>query len=164
MERGKLFFKWILPIGTVLAGFFCIGSIIDSRLELNDLVKVNGSISDVKHFRSYSRYSSNDNLLLKLDDGKTYKLGYEWHDKFPLVEKLKMEDLPVELYHRKQSQTIWRFGTTDIIYQLKIGATMILSIDERHKKSLNVVGINALFCFIGVIAMFYRKQYVNKIQ
>lgn len=158
IDSTEIFYKWVLPIGTTFLLFFCIGSFIDSQLNINNLVKVQGNIIKYEYFESYSRSSTNLNLHLFLDNGEVYDVTYEWGNKFTEIENALKESTYTEFFHRKPCQTIWRFGDYKNIYQLKIGKVMIFDIHDGKEKSLQLSFITGFFGIAGLTTIIIRRR------
>ncbi len=158
MNDTKLFYKWILPIATIFFGCATLGSFIDSKLDTNNLVKVTGEVSNFYYTKSYTQYSRYSQLNLKLYDGNVYKVSSEWEAKFPMIIKELGKSSKVELYHRKPFQRIYRLGTSNIIYQLKIGESTIIDINERKSKSMNLLYFTGFISVIGFSTILVRRK------
>lgn len=161
MDRKKIFFKWILPLGTILFAYFSIGSIVDSNLTIENLVKINGRVIKYEYYYSSTRYSTHKNLKIYVDNGKSYKIPYEWVNKFDEIEQELARTKEIELFHRTELQRIWRLGTSDIVYQLEIGSKMIINITDRQSMSRGLSYFLGFISLIGFIIIVFRKYKKN---
>ncbi len=156
MTNSKFFFKWVLPIAIPLFAYFSIGSLVDSSIDKEELIAINGQIDKIEYYESTSRGGSNTNMRLHLRNGNTYKVTYEWEDKFNEIEAEFENSDEIQLFHRNSNQTWWRLGTSDILYHLEIGKTIIIDIEERQSKSRTVGVLTGFVTLVGLIILIAR--------
>ena len=162
MTYNKFFFKWIFPIIIAAFAYSVIGSFVDSSLDKEDLNKVTGRIAKIEYYKSKSRGGFNTNMRLKLTNGKSYKVTYEWDNKFNEIEKECQKSNKIQLFHRNSNQTHWRLGTSDIIYHLEIGNKVIIDIGERKSKSKLVGVFMGIVTLIGLTFLIVRRRRLRK--
>ena len=153
----KLFYNIILPIMTCFFAYASLGSWIDSNLEIEDLKRITGTVENYSYGKSSTQYSTYTHLNLKLNNKREYKITSEWNSKFSKIVDEIRKDNRIELYHRKPHQRLYRLGTENIIYQLKVGNSLILDIEERQNKSNGLVYFTGIIALIGATTLTIRK-------
>jgi len=142
---------------TIVFAYAAIGSLLDSNLEKENLKRISGTVENYSYGKSSSQYSTYTHLNLRLDNKKDYKVTSEWKSKFPSIVNEIRKNNRVELYHRKPYQRLYRWGTENIIYQLKIGNSVIIDINERQNKSNRLVYFTGIIALIGTTTLIIRK-------
>lgn len=154
MNRSILFYKWVLPLATAYFGYATLGSFIDSKLDTNNLVKINGIVTN--YF--YSTSVKSKNIKLELSNGTEYIVTSEWNNKFSTIENELKKTTNVEIYHRNPRQCLYRFGKSNIVYQLKIGDELVIGIKERQSKSRKLVYLTGFIFALGFSTILIRKR------
>lgn len=152
LDQTKLFFRWVLPISVI--GSLCglIWFNIDSKTQLNELEKRNGTIIESELFDD----ERDGHFIIYLNNGDFIFLNSNWFEKFNILEEKALPSNGVEYYCKPNEE-----GKIDP-YQLKIEDNLLIELSEEHYDSIVIAYFMGWWFVLGLLGMILRGCYMKR--
>ncbi|MEQ8548028.1 MAG: hypothetical protein RIC03_08970 [Cyclobacteriaceae bacterium] len=153
------FDRFILPGFIVLLTFFALTSFYNLTLQLDDLIKIEGEVYDIRIVKERTvKGRIRDNFYVFLNTGERFKIMDDG-----LFERYRQNIMNqvnrgnrVTIYKRTDIQTAFGLGTSNLIYQLDYnGETLMpLSVMKTNFRTLCIV-------FTAILAILITGQVIK---
>jgi hypothetical protein len=135
-KLNKVFDRSVLPVFIVVVTLFCLSSVYNLTLKIDDLIRVDGVVRAIRieEVRD-SRGRINNNFYVYLNSGSKFKImdGDLFEGYRNSIQRTVHSGDSVAIYRRTQQQTNLGFGTLNLIYQIEFKNQVLMPLDTMHQ-------------------------------